>query len=97
MAQKYPWYGVVSDFFDGIHYGPRSEGDSFATLDEAKELFDSIELDDTRKGVFVYEFHENSCKLVYEKKRELKQPTPETMGRAKHEWKKREFPIMIVV
>lgn len=87
---KYPWYGVVSDFFDGIHYGPRDEG-TFETLEAAKEKFDSIALDDQHKGVAVYEFYENSCKTMYEKERELNLPTPETMGRVHYDSKVGRF------
>lgn len=80
---KYPYYGVVSNFFGGIFYGPHDEG-GFDTLEEAKARFDSIELDEQHAGVYVYEMHEYSAKTLFSKERELKQPTPETMGRAKY-------------
>ena len=80
---KYPWYGVTSDFFGGIHWAPRHEG-CFDTPEEAKAKFDSVELDDYHKGVFVYEFYEDSCKTIFQKERKLTHPTPERMGRAKY-------------
>lgn len=80
---KYPWYGVISDLFNGVSWGPYHEG-IFYTPEEAKQKFDLIELDKDHKGVFVYEFYEDSCNVLFSKERKLKLPTPETMGRAKY-------------
>ena len=77
---KYPWYGVDSKFFGGIFWGLHDEG-IFYNLEEAKARYDEVELDDLHAEVTLTEFHEDSCKILYSKKRELKQPTPETMGR----------------
>lgn len=89
---KYPWYGVDSKFFGGIYWSPRDEG-VFDSLEEAKERYDSIDLDELHAEVTLTEFHENSCKVLYSKSRELKQPTPETMGRAKYTAKKGRFQV----
>ena len=78
---KYPWYGVDSKFFGGIYWAPRHEG-AFDSFEKAKECYDSIDLDEFHADVTLTEFHENSCEILLLKERELKQPTPETMGRA---------------
>ena len=80
---KYPWYGVTSDFFGEVSWGPRNEG-FFDTPEEAKQKFDSIELDDSHKAVVVYEFYEDSCNVLFHKERKLILPAPERMGRAKY-------------
>ena len=77
---RYPWYGVDSKFFGGVYWAPRDEG-VFDNLEDAKARYDEVELDDLHAEVTLTEFHENSCKILYSKSRELKQPTPETMGR----------------
>lgn len=77
---KYPWYSVTSRHFDGIHYGPWNEG-MFDTLEEAKACYDSTELGSERSNVWLYEFYEGHCNVLFSKEREDKLPTPETMGR----------------
>lgn len=79
----YPWYGVSTKFFTGILYSPMHAG-FFYTLEEAKACYDSIDLKDEIYGVYLAEFHEDSCKTLFSKERKLNPPTPETMGRARY-------------
>ena len=79
----YPWYGVSNKFFTGILYSPMHAG-IFYTLEEAKACYDAIDLEGKIYGVYLAEFHEDSCKTLFSKERKLNPPTPEIMGRAKY-------------